>query len=266
MTSAPALTLRLSGRAAEGDVLSLWEIHAVETPTEGDTAGITWTADLPANARRAHRLLTRQHKQICQAQQALPALENQLERITRTPSQLAQELGYGVEEGPSSGPLAEPERQLRAWLAASQEEGGLQGEVVFGALDVWQDLEKTAQDAAGLLRLLRQFGRANWVVTRQGGGLLGCSKLNWGGDLDTYLVPGVSPEQAELHRQHLQTSQESCLLLTRLGLLIFTTVVRLAAGLAIPVNPLLAAGVVLRFIRQILATYHAYRTAKPAGP
>jgi hypothetical protein len=256
----PRLEMQLSSGPPAGDVLSMWQAVAPRGggPVQAG-AGVIWSVDLPARPRDASRLMEDRLKRVGAIVAELPGLEQRLAAFSQAPGLPWQQPDYAMEGFARPA----PENELRDLLLTLQGQmpAGAGPEPAFGVLDFWNDLQQAARDAADLFNLLRQFGSDDWVVTRQAGALLGCTALAWNGDLETYWVPGIPMAQFALHRQHLQASLEGRMLLTRVGLLTATSAVRLAAQLLVSANPFLLPGAVLRFIRQLLQEYHAYKGA-----
>jgi hypothetical protein len=247
------------------DILSQWQVNLIERAdltisSSMPSPGILWRADLPRNTYTAQRLLSDHRRVQASAQQALPRAEQRL----------AFYADQVVQYGPSASELytldeqdwPRPERELHDWLAQAQYSGYHEEE----AYDLRDDLREAGQQIASLYQMLGRLGKGeDWVITDQAGRLLGRSRLNWLGDLDTYLAPSVTRELAGLHRQHLRACLEARLLWIRIGLMTTAFAVRLASSLAMPTNLITAARPILRFIKDVIGEYRRLSATIPSN-
>ena len=251
--------MQLSSTHPGTDILSQWQVRLIESQAyllsdSSATPGIVWHVDLPRNPYTARRMLQQQRRYQAETLRGLPHVEQRLRLFT---DQIASTPGdderYGVEIDEFDWPA--PERALYTWLDNAQ-----RGE----AFTIMDDLKETGQQIANLYQMLARLGKGDdWVETDHDGRPLGRSKISWLGDMDTYLVPGISYEVVVLHQQHVHSCQEARLIWVRIGLMTTAFAVRLASSLAIPTSWITAARPILRFIKQVFDEYKRLSQTTP---
>jgi hypothetical protein len=265
-----------SGFAVSGepDPFGVWEAPApCDKSPEGD--GLTWRVTLPDAEvaldvvyARAD-VLRRGEDDLAQAADELNAMLAGVASATGAERGLSGAVSYAfsVPAAEDFHPQKEALRKTLAGLAAL-ETSPLTGAVAFNAVDTFADEmeHKGFQEAhrrwlafvEQVQQMTAHYARVETVIA---GAPVGLTRVGWGGDFETFWVPGMPALSRETHRETVNLALASRIALLRVVSIITTS----AAGLILKAVALPPGGQVLlipaarRFILDVMAVLRESR-------
>ncbi len=248
------------------DVLGLWTAalpfgSAQDKPSAVDgvafdtTAAATveapvWRANLPADPNVAAAQMDSAEASLDASRAALTAAADRINALVE--EREGQSTGLVFDVSAAGAELAQPERELLAWL---EETRGGGPPVSFGAGEgVSSGWAQATQQFQGFMDQLRQIvGHYAWVETRIQGQFLSQTTVGWTGNMRTAWQEGLNPAQMALHQRTLTLALASRDTLIRTFIVAASGAVKLSVLLTTPGGAILALPVAWRFINQVRA-------------
>ena len=270
----PAAVFELSGAAQAGtgsEVLGLWttglpfgrvypepsrgaqgkpfaaDAVAFDTTLMAAAEALVWRANLPADLNLAAEHLANAKASLDASQAALAEATDRIDALVE-----GRSTGLAFDVSAAGTELAQPERELLAWLEEAQESGP---RVSFrAAKEAGSGWEQAAQQFQGFVDHLRQIvAHYAWVETRVQGQLLGRTAVLWTGDVDTVWQGGLDAAPMVLHQRTLTLALACRDTLIRTFVLALSGAARLSVLLAMPGGAILALPAAWKFINQVRA-------------
>ncbi len=205
----------------------------------GDQPDVVWQARLPDDALAAQAAIRSAMSQLDAQEQALATVEQRLRQVVDGSVSFSTTL-----------PLAE--QHLLAWVSMREQppEGAS-----FGLRDEVQERWQVAQERFIALstQVCETLGSYATVETIHGSRLIARTRVNWFGDVQSWLVTDITPVQATLHYQTLTLTLRSRAALLRIIGLVGRGAALIATMVASPVSALMALPVAWQFVQEILA-------------
>jgi hypothetical protein len=205
----------------------------------GDQPDVVWQARLPDDTLTAHAVLRSAMSQLDAQEQALATVEQRLRQV------VDGAVSFGTK-------LPVAEQHLLGWVSmAEQSAGGAS----FGLRDEVQERWQAAQEQFIALstQVCETLGSYATVETIHGSRLIARSRVNWFGDVQSWLVADIAPVQATLHHQTLTLALRSRAALLRIIGLVGRGAALIATMIASPVSVLIALPVAWQFVQEVLA-------------
>jgi hypothetical protein len=205
----------------------------------GDQPDVIWQARLPDDALAAQSAIRSAMSQLDAQEHALATVEQRLRQVVD-----------GAVSFGTTLPLAE--QHLLAWVSMGEQPPG---GASFGLRDEVQERWQAAQEqfialSTQVCESLRSYAT---VETIHGSRLIARTRVNWFGDVQSWLVTDITPVQATLHHKTLTLALRSRAALLRIIGLVGRGAALIATMVASPISALMALPASWQFVQEILA-------------
>ncbi len=205
----------------------------------GGQPDVVWQARLPDDALAAQAAIHSAMSQLAAQEQALATVEQRLRQV------VDGAVSFGTT-------LPAAEQHLLGWVSmAEQSAGGAS----FGLHDEAQERWQAAQEQfialnTQVCEALKSYAT---VETVHGSRLIARTRVNWFGDVQSWLVTDITPVQATLHHQTLTLALRSRAALLRIIGLVGRGAALIATMVASPISALMALPASWQFVQEVLA-------------
>jgi len=231
------------------DPLGQWGTIGVEDSFAIDDSpvdSIIWEIDLPGDDSAAKWIMQERLTSMHHTQDAIPEAANLIQEYIQN-CQVLDSVDYSINSA-TMGDGSTAMQELSSWMMLT---GGEADFSVTG--DIEEKLKETAEELEAFYGQLRHaMAHMALVQTNSGGKPLGATRVAWFGDMNTKWTPGLSLEQATLHRQSVSLALNTRRTWIRLGMLVTGSAARLAAVASSGIGLVTALPVAYRTITQLV--------------
>lgn len=214
--------------------------------------GLAWSLDLRSDALGS----VDAQEQLAQREQQVRAIEEGLgQAVTRAERTLGRHRAAAQGQAVSFS-VDEPEAELDLALALAQIDPGERPasfDVSFGVLPAvdWGELKRRFDTfMEGINRQVLHYA---WVETKLDGAAVAQTAVRWGGDLNTYLVPGLSPQIAAAHTQSMTLALASRAANLRAAITVMQIAAKIALAVSTPIGVVQALSLAWQFVHDVIA-------------
>lgn len=246
------------------DPFGLWQPVGPQEPgaesfaVPGDTEaparaeGLAWSLELRSNADGS----VDAEAQLALREQQVRAIEEGLgQAVFRAERTLARH--HAAAQGQAvSFSVDEPEAELDLALALAEIDPGERPasfDVSFGVLPAvdWSELKRRFD--AFMEGINRQVLHYAWVETKLDGAAVAQTAMRWGGDLNTYLIPGLGPKIAAAHTQSMTLALASRAANLRAAITVMQIAAKIALAVSTPIGVVQALSLAWQFVHTVIA-------------
>ena len=242
------------------DPFGLWQPVGSQEPgaesfaVPGDTEvpvpaeGLAWSLDLRSGVNIEEQLALRE-RQVRAIEEGLGQAVLRAERTLARHQAAAQ--GQAV-----SFSVDEPEAELDLAFALSEIDPGERPasfDVSFGVLPAvdWGALKRRFD--AFMDGINRQVLHYAWVETKLDGAAVAQTAVQWGGDMNSYLLPGLSPRIAAAHTQSMTLALASRAANLRAAITVMQIAAKIALAVTTPIGVVQALSLAWQFVHDVIA-------------
>lgn len=210
-----------------------------------------WRAELSADPLAARVTLGVARAQLRAQEAALATAEERMQR--------ASTAGLSFSVGAAAGA---PEQRLQGMLQTLRAQPTApSGGVSFstGTAEPTEWIAAEAQFRAFVAQARETISAYALVETRQERMVIGRTRVNWGGDLRTHVIGGVSRVQAELHRRTLVLALRSRAAILRVFAIVLRGARIVAQMISSPIGAVTALPAAWGFVQDVLSEVRSIR-------
>lgn len=219
-----------------------------DTESPARAEGLAWSIDLRSGVDA--------EEQLAQRERQVRAIEEGLDQaVVRAERTLARHRAAAEGQAVSFS-VDEPEAELDLAFALAQIDPGERPasfEVSFGGPPVvdWGALKRSFETfMEGINRQVLHYA---WVETKLDGTAVAQTAVRWGGDLNTYLLPGLAPRIAATHTQSMTLALASRAANLRAAITVMQIAAKIALAVSTPIGVVQALSLAWQFVREVIA-------------
>lgn len=246
------------------DPFGLWQpvdlrepgAESFSVPGDGEAparaGGLAWSLDLRSDVDGS----VDAGEQLMQRERQVQAIEEGLgQAVIRAERTLARHRAAAQGQAVSFS-VDEPEAELDLALALAQIDPGERPasfDVSFGVLPAvdWGELKRRFD--AFMEGINRQVLHYAWVETKLDGAAVAQTSVRWGGDLNTFLLPGLGPQIAAAHTQSMTLALASRAANLRAAITVMQIAAKIALVVSTPIGVVQALSLAWQFVHDVIA-------------